>query len=235
MPSWSIHLTVANKVNKEINTELDSFLYGNLLPDVDHNSKINRYVAHYYNDNLPFKKCPKAKQIDINNFLKDYSNNIKNPLILGYYCHLLTDNYYNNIVCSNYWIQNNNNDIIGIKLKTGKIKKIDIKDTKNLKKKYKHKDFELYGKYLYNSQNFIPILNKNKIIKNIPYIKNNFLTEELVNQRLNYLDTKFKTFNKLSLKEKIFKHKYHMFYKKELDIILDGCVKYIIKEIKKLN
>ena len=27
----------------------------------------------------------------------DYKDNINNPLILGYYCHLLVDNYYNNI------------------------------------------------------------------------------------------------------------------------------------------
>ena len=75
--------------------------------------------------------CPKETQIDISEFLKDYSNYITNPLILGYYSHLLTDNFYNNVVYSKHWVQNSDNDIIGIKFRNGKTKKIDIQDKKD--------------------------------------------------------------------------------------------------------
>ena len=35
MPSWSIHLAIAKKVNSKLNLNKDLFYYGNLIPDVD--------------------------------------------------------------------------------------------------------------------------------------------------------------------------------------------------------
>ncbi len=233
MASWAIHLTIAKELNKTLKLDQNSFFFGNLIPDVDSNSKINRFKAHYYNKKLPFPKCPKALMIDIKKFLKDYKEHINNPLILGYYCHLLVDNFYNDIVCSNYWIQNEEYEIIGIKLKNGKIKK--IKSTDKILKKYKHGDFELYGRYLFKEIE-LPIINNDKeILKNIKYLKNKFYTKDLVKQRLNYLESGLIKFNKLSLKEKMFKHKYKMFTKEKLDIILEECIYYILNELKELG
>lgn len=58
MPSWSVHLAVAKEVNKKLNLNKDLFYYGNLIPDVDKGTIINRYTAHFY-DNIPFPYCPK--------------------------------------------------------------------------------------------------------------------------------------------------------------------------------
>ena len=57
MPSWSVHLAVAKEVNKKLNLNKDLFYYGNLIPDVDKGTIINRYTAHFY-DNIPFPSCP---------------------------------------------------------------------------------------------------------------------------------------------------------------------------------
>ena len=46
MPSWSVHLAVAKKVNKKLKLNDDLFLYGNLIPDVDKGTIITRYEAH---------------------------------------------------------------------------------------------------------------------------------------------------------------------------------------------
>jgi len=153
MPSWSVHLAVAKEVNKKLNLNKDLFYYGNLIPDVDKGTIINRYTAHFY-DNIPFPSCPKEKMINISKFLNTYKNELNNDLILGYYSHLLTDTYFNNVVYTKCWVQDTNNNIIGIKFKNSKIKYIDIEDKKKQKRKYKHKDFELYGKYLYLERKF---------------------------------------------------------------------------------
>ena len=71
--------------------------------------------------------------IDIDSFLKDYKDKLSNPLILGYYRHLLTDNFYNNEIYSNIWVQDNKHNIIGIKLKNGKNLNIDKEDKKKQK------------------------------------------------------------------------------------------------------
>ena len=52
--------------------------------------------------------------ININKFLNTYKNELNNDLILGYYSHLLTDTYFNNVVYTKCWVQDINNNIIGI-------------------------------------------------------------------------------------------------------------------------
>ena len=233
MPSWPVHLVIAKKVNAKLKLNEDLFLYGNLIPDVDKGTKITRYEAHYYNETLPFPTVPQEKMININKFINVYKDALNNPLILGYYSHLLTDQFYNEKIYTTKWIQDENNNIIGIKF-NNRILKIGKEDTKKLKRKYKHKDFELYGKYLFNDGYvFIP-KNKELIKENSKYLKNNFLTDKLIDHRFNYLNNEFTKFNKLSLYEKIFKHKYCLFTKNELDIIMNECIEMIITKIKEM-
>lgn len=123
MASWNIHLSIAKKVNEQLKLNKDLFYFGNLIPDVDKDSSIGRYNTHYYDD-IPFPSCPKEKMINIEKFLNDYKEDLDNPLILGYYSHLLADNYYNNIVYSKCWILDEEKNIIGIRFKNNKILKI---------------------------------------------------------------------------------------------------------------
>lgn len=235
MPSWSVHLAIARKVNEYLRQNEDLFLYGNLIPDVDKGTSISRYEAHYYNEKLPFPAVPQEKMIDIDKFLGIYKKQLNNPLILGYYSHLLTDQFYNKKVYTTKWIQDDKNNIVGIKFKNNKILKINIEDKKRLKRKYKHRDFELYGKYLFNS-GIIKVPTDSKLIKsNISYLNGKFLNEDLVEYRINYLKNDFKKFNKLSLFEKIFKHNYKLFTKKELDDYFNECVSMVIEKIKEVG
>lgn len=68
--------------------------------------------------------------IDINKFLSVYKSKLGNPLILGYYSHLLTDQFYNEKVYTSKWVQDDNDNIIGIRF-NNKILKIDIDDKKD--------------------------------------------------------------------------------------------------------
>ena len=172
--------------------------------------------------------------IDIDLFLKDYKENLSNPLILGYYCHLLVDNFYNNEIYSNKWIQDANNNIIGIKLKNGKNLNIGIEDKKRQKRKYKHKDFELYGKYLFKEKKIELPKDGITIKNNIKYLKNRFVSDELVDYRLNYLNNGFIKFNKLKFNELLFQHNYKLFTKNELDRIFDNCADMVLKKIMEL-
>ena len=129
--------------------------------------------------------------ININKFLNTYKNELNNDLILGYYSHLLTDTYFNNVVYTKCWVQDINNNIIGIKFKNNKIKYIDIEDKKKQKRKYKHKDFELYGKYLYQDGLVDIPKDINIVMSNIDKLIPKFLNKELVNHRFNYLQNDF--------------------------------------------
>lgn len=234
MPSWSVHLAIAKKVNKKLKLNDDLFLYGNLIPDVDKGTTITRYETHYYNEKLTFPTVPKEKMIDINKFLSVYKSKLGNPLILGYYSHLLTDQFYNEKVYTSKWVQDDNNNIIGIRF-NNKILKIDIDDKKRLKRKYKHRDFELYGKYLFNNGYVSIPKNINLVKENAVYLKDKFLTDELIDYRFNYLKNDFAKFNKLSLSEKLFKHNYKLFTKKELDTIMEECIEMVINKMREVG
>ena len=49
MPSWNIHLSVANDINKKLKLDKNSFYLGNTLPDVDYSMNITRKDTHFYN------------------------------------------------------------------------------------------------------------------------------------------------------------------------------------------
>mgnify|MGYP000700159738 CR=1 FL=1 len=187
-------------------------MYGNLIPDVDKGTTITRYEAHYYNEKLPFPTVPKEKMIDINKFLSVYLKK----------------------VYTSKWVQDDNNNIIGIRF-NNKILKIDIDDKKRLKRKYKHRDFELYGKYLFNDGYISIPKNINLVKENAVYLKDKFLTDELIDYRFNYLKNDFAKFNKLSLSEKLFKHNYKIFTKKELDTIMEECIEMVINKIREVG
>lgn len=230
MPSWNIHLAVAKKVNEKYNFEKNSFYMGNLIADVNFNLKLKRSITHY--NTLVCEKCPKELLPNVEEFMKDYRKIVKNSsLLIGYYSHILTDYFYNNYIFSNCWVQNDYNEIIGVKLNNGKIIKNNTIDNKILKF-YKHKDLENYGKYLYkNNKVEIPKkFNSNEL----DLLKEKFFESDAAEDRINYLNNEFIKESKYTLLQRIFGVKYKMLTKKELDNIFNDCIKFVIKNIDKI-
>lgn len=230
LPSWSVHLAVAKEINKTLKLDKDLFYFGNLIADINYGNKLTRKDTHY-NKSFKCKKCITETLPDIKLFLKDYKDKLYDPLIMGYFCHILTDYYYNNYVFSNCWVQENNK-VVGIKLKSGRIIKTDNKD-KTLRKDLKHYDFDLYGKYLFNKGDVVIPNIDYDISNSLSLLKSNYFTNDLVVKRMNYLNNEFYKFNKISLKEKIIGYK--LFTKEELDQIFNDCNNFILKEIDKLK
>ena len=232
MPSWSIHLAVAKKVNEKLNIDKDIFYIGNLIADIDYDNKVSRRYTHYDEHNK-CKSCPIENVPDINKFLKDYKDKLKDSLILGYYVHILTDYFYNNYIFSNCWILNKDKEFVGIKLKNNKVLNT-LDKNKKIRKKIKHYDLDLYGKYLFNNS-FVELPKYNEEIKkSLILLKDNFFSNENVLKRIDYLNDKFYDFNKYTLFNKIFGLKYKLFYKEELDRMFEECIEFILCNIKKI-
>jgi len=225
MPSWNIHLAIANDINKKLKLDKNSFYLGNTLPDVDYGMNTIRKETHFYNFKCP--NCPKEILPNINDFLKKYKNKLNNPLIMGMYVHLLTDYYFNNEIFSNYWVKDTNGNVLGAKLLNGKI-------TTELKE-YKHHDLELYGKYLFNN-NVIELPKfDNNILINKKDINIKDYTEEVLKKRTDYLNNQYLNKNKYKIQEKLFGLKYKMIPKDELDKLYLNCIKFIEQNITKLD
>ena len=227
MPSWSIHLKVGKELNKKLKLDNDLFMFGSLIPDTDKDWKKHRFEAHYYGD-LKYPKCPKENMINLTLFLDNYKDRMNNPMIIGYYCHLLTDYFYNEYIYYNKWVQDENNEIIGIKKKDDSI--IDIRDNFRDSLKYKHTDLELYGKRIFNNEELIFPKYDDKFIESINLLKDKFITIDNVKFRIEYLNIEFKDFNKILEEE--FEKDYELFTKEELDNLLINCIKFIESKLK---
>lgn len=96
MPSWGVHIALANKLNKKFELGND-FIIGNVLPDATNGiivknipNVINHAKTHYN-----FEGPNKPPKNDVDKFLEEYKDKLNNPLILGSLIHIMTDNFFN--------------------------------------------------------------------------------------------------------------------------------------------
>jgi hypothetical protein len=230
MPCWTIHLGIAKKLNEELNLNEDLFYYGNILPDVTKTNTYTRRKSHYY-DKARHSLCLEEEIIELNRFIDTYKDNLTNPLILGYYTHLLTDYYYNNQIYTRSFIPDNNGIVTGIRLFNNEI--ITLEDnSRSARREFKQKDFLNYGKYLYKNNLITLPKDKKIIINNLKYLKPNFITKEEVIERIDYLNSNdFIEYNS-NYDESLYK----LFTKEEYDTIFNDCLSFIKKELnEKIN
>lgn len=231
MPSWGIHLKLAKKLNNKLKLDDELFTFGNLIPDVDSDSIYNRRDAHYYTG-IMFSKCPNELEIDLEKFKEDYRNRFSNPLVIGYFCHILTDEFFNEYVYVNKWIQNDKKNVVGVKCYDGSI--IDVSDFFRRSLKFKHDDFEKYGRFIYNNEDLFIPSDINKILSEIDILNDKFYSAKNVRNRINYLNNgEFKEFNKFTYEDICDSNKYILFTKDELDKLFNDCYLYILDELKK--
>ena len=208
MPCWSIHLGVCKEVNKKFNYNKDLILFGSILPDL-----LDRSVSHYYNNHV----------IDFDMFMSDYKDRLDNPLIIGYYIHLLTDYYYNKFVLENSWINDSDGNLIGIKLLDGKV--IYNNDYKYCRD-FKQNDFKNYGNYLITENLLDYPKDGDLIYNNIVKLKIQ-MDKDKVMKNVDYFNTDdFYSYNSFN--------GYKMFDKETYDNLYKDCIDYIIDKINNM-
>lgn len=147
MPHWKTHIEIAKRCNEFLKfnkSDYTLFLFGNILPDINNGYIISDIVTHIDRNYTHFKDNDSHK-IYLN-FYNEYKNNIKNPMILGYYCHLYADYSFNNFA---YPILNNNESFKNY--------------TKDELRRFKQDEFKRYNTNF--SDNNITIYDCNEILE----------------------------------------------------------------------
>ncbi|MBR2833833.1 MAG: hypothetical protein IKE75_05365 [Bacilli bacterium] len=216
MPSWSIHLSIANEVKKKLKLT-DEFIVGNIMPDIlvgymveNPSIIIDKNTSHFSDGKPP--------TINIDKFIKKYKKNLNHPLVQGYLSHLIADSFYNEYTYKHHY-----------SFEDGRPKAI-LKDGTKLSAfvhkpwKIKQHDFEIYSQKLIDN-NFIPIINENKlnysnIIKECPIDKGDLekaicIIEKIRNSKKEYC-----------------KDELIMFTEYELDLLYDKCCDEVYKKLK---
>ena len=211
MPSHKIHLSIAKRVNDYLNMDQDSIMLGSVLPDICNNR--NHSISHYQAGEKDLEGLANPDK-----FIKKYKDKLDNPIMMGYLIHLLTDRYYNEYFFKNFYIYDENDNGIGIYLK-GKKKLLDGKTRKHLK----HRELELYDKWLLNNK-LVPKFNNTKCIDNvIDFDEASFNKDKLKE----YIIFSNKDIDKINIFSKLRFYNYKITNKKELDKIYNNCIKYI--------
>ena len=151
MPSWTIHLAIMDKVCKKIQTPNNNiFTFANIMPDIfeGHNTPNPSIVVKDYSTHYPYHTAINGMEIDlpdIKRFKKQYKEHFKNPVILGYYTHLLTDYYWNvQLYKNHYKMYNTEKGLLSIKLSDGSTKICSFAEIQPVK----HKDLRTFSRIL---------------------------------------------------------------------------------------
>ncbi len=232
MPSWTIHLAIVNKVCKEVNVKnTNIFTFANIMPDIfeGHNTPNTSRVVKDYSTHYPYHTCINGMEIDlpdIKKFKKEYKAHFDNPVILGYYTHLLTDNYWNvQLYKKHYKISSKDKNLLEIKLSDGTTKICSFAEIQPVK----HKDLRTFSAYLNNEYTIqFPTYDK-QILEYAKELKEFTYTPDDIINTVKYVDENIK--NK---KEKI-EEIYQLYSKQELLDYIDTSVELIKEEILESN
>ena len=226
MPCWTIHLGVATKLNEKYKLNKDQFLYGSILPDVMSTNPYGRDFSHFFGTKY-HDICPEEIITDTEAFKEAYQDRLDKDIILGYYVHILTDYFFNDYVFRKFYVRDENNHIIGVKTKEGKLLVPDANDSRG-RRKYKQADFVNFGKLLLENGMVEKPASLEEIKKQLDLLNEHFIEEEEVKQRLAYLASNdFIEFNSGYSDEA-----FVMADKDEYQKIFDGCVEFCHEKAK---
>ncbi len=218
MPSWPIHIAVANKVNEKLNLN-DDFILGTVLPDV-----LDGYIIK--SSNITDKNLSHFRinhKISLDYFLEKYHDKLNNPIVLGFLVHLITDQFYNNYTFQKHFL--NTDEGMKIILNDGKIVNRSL-ETLEMKQyeywKYGKKlalENKLGHKITFNDETFINL----KTLSEFTYAKEDIEnTTDFLNK---WVDKEIESYDL----------PYKLYTEKELDKLFSDCIKFTLDYLNKLK
>lgn len=230
MPTWGMHLLVAKKLNKKLKIkDYNLFLIGNIITDINNGylvQNVSKVIPHKETHYYSGKKDEKTGQImfyDVEKFIQDNKENLKEPLVLGYITHLLTDVYWNDLTYAEHGIRDENGKLIGLKLNNGQ----ELLGDGEERRKTKVNDFKIFTNYLYmNKLIDLPQYDEKayNIAKTIKCIS---LEKEDIQKAIHNIDVVKNGIPTLKLEYKIFNNE-------EMLENIDKCTQYVLKNIENI-
>ena len=242
MPSWGIHVGIANKLSQKIeNIDKNLFMFGNVVPDINNGfiiEDISKTISHkitHYDEKISKIISSRTSNYDKEDNFKGYKrfyikymNYINNPVVLGSLAHLMTDYYFNNITYSKKAIWEDGK-VVGLKLNTGK----EIKCDKETVREMKVNDFRIFADYIYKNHQLSNIKYDKKMLLINLIVEEFDITKEDAEKTIEYLNNYIE--NKKSIIDKCENTEYQIFTQIELEEISENCVDFILDFLEKIN
>ncbi len=210
MPSSFIHLCVAKEIVNKISVDEEQFLYGNILPDYIKNKTDykTKDKLHFYRKTIV--NGITKKNVDIEEFLNTYGNEIKDSVSLGIYSHFMTDHFWINKFIKNHLVKEN--EIVYLKTTRGLIRNNRITV---------YRDYDRMLEWIVNNYNL-----SIEFIKNVNY--NGFFSNI-------YGMPKEKIYNKMNeYMNQARKEEMEIFTKEEIEEFVEETSQEVLKRLKEI-
>ena len=225
MPSWITHLVTANRLLEKIEIkDKNSFLFGNIMPDI-----LNNYIVKDTNVHKEYKTTHFSDDVIINGikyefpnpekFFVEYKEKMNNPVIVGFYVHLLTDYFWNNISYTNHFKEHNGS--VEVRFVDGTIQDVEF----NSAIRIKQRDFAKFTEFLKNDISIDRINYSEELVKLSNEITEIPLTKADIEKTLVEVD-KF-----LLSEETLEVRNYNLFTQDKLEEYLEQSIYYIIEKL----
>ncbi|MBP3596939.1 MAG: zinc dependent phospholipase C family protein [Clostridia bacterium] len=169
MPNWKTHIEIGIRINEVLKynkSDLNLFLFGSILPDINNGYLITDVSNKIEHDITHMGKFINSSYTDFyNKYKKEIEN--RNPIFLGYLFHLYTDNTWN----KNFYIR----------VQTENIKVENFDDLRIIKQS----DFKVYNNNFIN--NIIEIDNIDYLLNEIKNIEEVVIEKEDILKALKFL------------------------------------------------
>ncbi len=210
MPNWKIHLEVGNRLRDTLgynDHDFNIFMLGSILPDINSGFIVKNISQMLNSGSTHFVDKEKGKMFL--NFYNQYKDTIATqPILVGYFLHLLVDYVWNQDFYKEYEAQ----DDVGL---------LYFKSLKDLK----HNDFNKYNnKYISNTfhiEDYEEAVGLTKLVDRVS------ITTDDIKHVIGYLDS--------GKKDKFERRKYVFFNEEHFDKLLDRSVSICKRWLKKLK
>ena len=232
MPTWAIHLATAKKVSEKINADKNIFTFGNILPDIPNEYVVKEITHHVSHPRTHFEVDVLIvehieKRYDLKNFAEKYKSKFSNPLMLGYYVHLLTDYFWNDKTYGEHGIYDEEKNRIGLILNNGE----RILCSKERARQIKTHDFRVFSKYIYDHHLADKPEYQKEILEYLKEIDWMTLEKSDIEKTIEYISDRYT--GKAQVLEEGESTEYKIYSEKEMLELVDASVIFILKMIKK--
>ena len=135
MQMHKLQYAIVKKVNVTLDRDLDKLMLGTMLPNL---TKYEHNLSHF--------RTEKSVICDINAFYNKYAAFMNDDVVLGYFMHLLIDNFFKDFMNREILTFDDDGNVTGY-IFNGVKKQSNLENIKKLIKQ----DYQLYGIYLMNN------------------------------------------------------------------------------------
>lgn len=229
MPTLTTHIAVAEKVCAKLKLkDKDLIVLGAAIVDWSNNFEDkNHLITHFQNSKSEGIENLESLP-DLDRFEKKYQNQLDDPIMKGYWIHLLTDYYFNRYIYENIYVYDVHSKVIGVRLSNHKVKLCSAADALNLK----HQDFYEFDNYLRIKKEVHP-LKYEGFFERLKKIDEVLMNEETYQKDAKSYNDSLVFFKDRGIHMTFYQPDLKVFQKYNLIKLLNQCVDYIASVIEK--